>query len=154
MAFRLTKVCRAHLTSPISRPTTSRGSKSYAGRKALCTDRERSQVSFKFLPSRAQELPAFCWRPRVVRTIHFANGARATAKSTTSIIQWARVASIPTTRAQITIIATRPRLRTLAGRLMTSCASAVCLLTRSATPEIQTRFSIRVPSIIFSRNAG
>src|SRR5438874_1238720 len=46
--------------SPVSRPTTSRGSKSYAGRKALCTDRELSQASFKFLPSRGQGLPASC----------------------------------------------------------------------------------------------
>ena len=57
-------------------------------------------------------------------------GARATAKSTTSIIQLARAASTPTTRVRTTITATLLRLPTSAGRLTNNCESAVCLPTR------------------------
>ncbi len=83
-----------------------------------------------------------------------ANGARATARSATSIIQSAQAASTQITPAQTIITVTLLRLLTLAGRRTSNCGLAACLLTQLATLEIQTRSSIHAPLITFLRSVG
>src|SRR4029077_11905663 len=99
--------------------------------------RALSRVLFRFLPNKAQGRQERWSPPKADRMTLSANGARATARSETSIIQSAQAASTQTTRARTIITATLLRLPTLAGRLTNNCGSAACLLTRLATLEIQ-----------------
>ena len=58
------------------------------------------QALFKFLPNKAQERPEPWSLRKADRTTLSANGARATARLATSIIQSARAGSTPTTRVR------------------------------------------------------
>ena len=93
-------------------------------------------------------------RRKADRTTPFANGVRATESRRFDYSVGVSRLDTDNARPNNQLSEYCRRSRTSAGRLTNNCASAVCSLIPSATPEIRTRSSIRSRSIISSPRDG